>query len=250
MSNNLINKKDIQPIYNKLTNIYNKNLAKEGVKMPPLRVNGGKYNNRALQLVYLWRHFQMPVHRDAIATFVRRFNPGASGDQQPRHLAHDGWDVRLSGRSPDEFRGERVPNGYNVLASTGVKAAYLKNRTKRLGILSATNWKKLQAAYHHQCGVCGEQPGKLEKGHMDPNKRAELKNIIPLCGNCNNWASDRVVLNKRGRVIALASPALVMASSGSVQLEIFEALRAQFGFTLAPDRETRRTFGAHRTKNT
>lgn len=221
---------DIQQIYDSLVKDHKTHLAQYGVKMPRLKTRDG-YNHRALQLVYLRMHFKSLVHKDAISDFVRQFNPGAAGDQQPRHLAYDGWDVRLSGKAKDRFGDHPVPNGFNVLASVEApKAAFLRKRLKRLGRVSAGDWTELQAAYDNRCATCGKScPGKLERGHMDPSEPLEIDNIIPMCGDCNNWAGDKFVFNEDGRIIALASPALVSASASQVQLDIYHLLDHRFG---------------------
>jgi len=63
---------------------------------------------------------------------------------------------------------------------------------------------------------------------MDPAKGSELGNLLPVCGVCNNWASDRVVVGEDGRVTALASPTLVLESSDAVQHDIYLKLKRRF----------------------
>ncbi|UEC01941.1 HNH endonuclease signature motif containing protein [Burkholderia vietnamiensis] len=223
---------DVQHYYGLLVVEHQKHLATHGVKLPPLLdERTEKYNNRALQLVYLRIHLRELVSREDITEFVRLFNPDVSGDQQPRHLAYDGWDVRLAGKAKETFDGNPVPNGFNVLASTEApKPTFLKTNLKRLGKVKASDWVSLQAAYDHKCATCGEpNEGKLEKGHMHPGKPLEMGNIIPMCGKCNNWAGNRLVFDENGRVIALATPDLVSASDDQVQHEIYRMLDARFG---------------------
>ena len=221
---------DIQQIYDSLVKDHKTHLAQYGVKMPPLKKRDG-YNHRALQLVYLRMHLKELVHKDEISRFVRQFSPEAAGDQQPRHLAYAGWDVRLSGKAKEVFDGAPVPNSYNVLASVEApKIAFMMKRLKRLGRVKAGDWVELQAAYDNRCATCGKScPGKLEKGHMDPAEPLEIENIIPMCADCNNWAGDKFVFNENGRIVALASPALVSASANQVQLDIYHLLDQRFG---------------------
>lgn len=222
----------VQKIYDLLVNEHKIHLSQHGVKMPRLKT-GGNFNHRALQLVYLRMHLKSLVHKNAISDFVRQFSPSAAGDQQPRHLAYDGWDVRLSGKARDSHDGIPVPNGYNVLASVEApKVDFITKRLKRRGRVSASGWAALQAVYENKCATCGDFcPGKLEKGHMDPRKPLEIANIIPMCGGCNNAAGDKVVFNEDGRVVALASPALVMASDDQVQYDTYLKLAQRFGNT-------------------
>lgn len=205
------------------------NLREMGVKMPPLRTRAG-FNRRALQLICLRLAYRQLVSKEALAAFVRRFEPDSAGDQQARHLAYDGWDVRCSGKAKDKFDGQLVPNGHHALASVEHPAKkFLANRLKRLGRAAATDWRSLQEAYGHRCATCGTlAEGKLEMGHKDPRGTSELRNIIPVCGRCNNWAGDRFVFDDGGRVIALASPAMALSADEQVQYGIWLALRDRF----------------------
>lgn len=215
--------------YERLAGQHESNLADLGVSLPALQKKNGEYVGSGLQLVYLYLHLGQLCHRDAISEFVRHFSPEASGDQQPRQLKYKGWDIRLGGKSGDKFNGDRVPNGYNVLASVDhASKVFLQNGLKRAGRLSAQTWKELLVAYGYRCAMCNRKSDVLEKGHMDPAKGDELGNLLPVCGTCNNWASDRVVVGEDGRVRALASPTLVLESSDKVQRDIYLALKRRF----------------------
>lgn len=205
------------------------NLADLGVALPALQKKNSEYGNSALQLVYLYLHLGQLCHRDDISAFVREHAPTASGDQQPRQLKYKGWDVRLGGKSGDKYNGARVPNGYNVLASVDhASKVFLQNGLKRAGRFSAKNWKDLLVAYGNRCAMCNRLSDVLEKGHMDPAKGDELGNLVPMCGTCNNWASDRVVVGEDGRVKALASATLVLESADQVQRAIYLQLKRRF----------------------
>lgn len=221
---------DIQQIYDSLVEDHTNNLDKHGVKLPPLKNKNG-YNLRALQLIYLRMNLGVLTSKEDITDFVRRFDKEAASDQQPRHLWGQGWDVRGSGRSKDTFNGKQIPNGFYVLASTThPRTEFLLKRMKRLGVVQATDWASLQDAYDHRCATCGiKAKGRLDKGHMDPRKPLEMGNIIPMCADCNNWALDRLIFDVRGRVVALASPALVEASDTDIQYQILLLLQKRFG---------------------
>lgn len=219
----------LKAAYERLSVEHEANLAELGVALPPLQKKSGEYVNAALQLVYLYTHLGQLCHRDHISAYVRLFAPEASGDQQPRQLKYKGWDVRLGGKSGDKYNRERVPNGYNVLVSVDhASKVFLQNGLKRAGRLSAKNWKELLLAYGNRCAMCNRPNDLLEKGHMDPAKGDELGNLLPMCGTCNNWAGDRVVVGEDGRVKALASATLVLESPDTVQRDIFLKLKRRF----------------------
>lgn len=205
------------------------NLSVHGVALPPLR-HGSGYNLLALQLVLLRMRYRQLVSKEELSIFVRQFAPMAAADQQARHLVGKGWDVRCSGKSKDKFDGKLVPGGFHVLASVEHPAGrFMANRVKRLGRMAATDWASMQEVYGHKCAACGTLArGKLEKGHKDPSLPMELANVIPMCGPCNNWAADRFVFDDQGRMVALASPAIVLASHVDVQYQIFLDLQRRF----------------------
>lgn len=229
MPNDFFSLSDIENTYQTLSTEHASNLSAYGVVLPPLR-SGTGFNRRALQLVFLRLRYRELVSKEELSRFVKQFEPDSAGDQQARHLAYDGWDVRCSGKAKDRFEGQKIPNGHHVLASVEHPAnKFMSQRVKRLGRLAATDWLSLQDAYDHRCASCGKpSKGKLEQGHKDPRLPCELKNIIPMCGPCNNWAGDRFVFDDEGRVVALSSPAVVLASTTEVQYQIFLALRERF----------------------
>ncbi|HHK5646335.1 hypothetical protein [Serratia nevei] len=229
MSNDAFTVADIENMYATLVSEHSDNLESLGVKLPPLHSKGG-FNRRALQLILLRLRYQELVSKIELTDFVKKFEPNSAGDQQARHLAYDGWDVRCSGKSGDKFKGKKIQNGYHVLASVEHPATkFMSQRMKRLGRLAATDWQSLQEAYDHRCATCGKQcKEKLEQGHKNPKLSHELSNIIPMCGPCNNWAGDRFIFNDDGRVVALASPAIVLDSPDDVQYQVFLELRRRF----------------------
>ncbi len=225
----MLDAKALQSTYDKLAAEHDVNLADFGVTLPPLKKRNGEYNNAALQLVYLYENMGQPCSRDDISRFVQKFSPTASGDQQPRQLKYKGWDIRLGGKSGDKHNGERVPNGSNVLACVDhASRSFIQNGLKRTGRLNARTWKEVLDAYCGKCAMCNRKCDVLEKGHMDPSKGSEVGNLLPVCGTCNNWASDRVVVGHDGRITALASATLVLESSDKVQLEIYLKLKRKF----------------------
>lgn len=224
---------DAYATYQQLAKIHDDVLGKKGVILPKFystnSEQGRSINFKALQLIYVYKHIGTLVSKEAVADYVKSIEPTASGDQQVRHLKDQGWDIRTSGKSKGEFNGKRVPNGYYVLASVDhCSESFLLNKAKRMGRIEAKDWTEMKAAYKNHCACCGEESSNLEQGHKDPSLALLLENSIPMCGTCNNWASNNFVFNDRGRVVKLASSKIVMDSDQNVQLAIFYALREKF----------------------
>lgn len=229
MANNLLTLDEITSIYETLTAEHKQNLEEYGVVLPPLTSGKSGMNKRALQLILLRHRYRQPVGKNELADFVKTFDPTASGDQQARHLAYAGWDVRCSGKSGDKFEGKPLKNGDYVLASVEHPSSkFLTARLKRLGRVEAQDWDGLVAAYGGRCATCGRESEKLEKGHKDPRLPAALENIIPMCGECNNHAGDAFVFDDAGRIVGLASPRIVLASDADVRYQIYLKLLAEF----------------------
>jgi hypothetical protein len=221
---------EAQSLYAKLQKFHKVSLSDLGVKLPNLQ-NKNKFNHRALQLVFLYKNLQKQVSKESVAAYVKSIEPAAAGDQQGRHLAYMGWDVRLSGKAKGTVSGEAVKQGHYVLASVdNVAPEFFKKQLKRLGRAAAKDWDQLQAAYDHRCACCGKKcEGKLEKGHKNPLLSQEIENIIPSCSECNNWAGDRFVFDDNGRVIALANASIIDSCEKQVQLAIHHKLKTMFG---------------------
>lgn len=225
---------EARALYAELKRIHACALDEHGVVLPELvkkSADGSTtFAGGALQLIFLYKHLGEQVSREDISDYVRSIEPGLKKDQQARHLADKGWDVKKSGKAKGRFKGDLVKPGHHVLASVDAPATdFMLKRLKRNGRAAAKDWDALQAVYEHRCACCGKlQQGKLEKGHKNPHETPEIQNIIPTCGACNNWAADKFVFDDKGRVIALASPAIVLASAKQVQLTIYHALRKVF----------------------
>lgn len=209
-------------------------LAAHGVLLPP------KETQQAVMLCYLYLKLGRLVSLEQLREYVRTKAPG-SQDLQPRHLKYSGWHLLLSGKSKDLLRadaefedlngevrsrkkGEKLPNGYVMLVSVTDPSPDFVLK-KRRGSIDRGSWEKMLASYDGCCAVCGKKTHALEKGHKDPMKGFELSNVIPMCSECNNWASNDLVFDDNGRVVALASSRLVMASDLSIKVAIFHQLR-------------------------
>ncbi len=217
--------------YEKLKVLHEMNLDSKGVFMPPFWTDeeSKKVNFAALQIIYLYKNLRKLVSRDDIANYVRAIQPDAANDQQPRQLKYKGWDIRLGGKASDEFEGQKVPNGFNVLVSVEhISEYYATQKTKRKVRMEAKDWVGKLIAYENACACCGKTGCKLEQGHKDPRVGLSLENSIPMCSICNNWASDNYIFDDDGKVVGLANSKIVLKSDEKVQYEIFLALREKF----------------------
>ena len=221
---------EIAATYDLLQTEHSRHLLRSGVVLPNLKTAKGTYNCRALQLILLRMNLEELVSREDVSAFVRAWAPNAAADQQSRHLKYAGWDVRLGGKAQDLWLdGTPVPNGYNGLANVLTPHAdFGKAPSKRRARLAPGAWAELLDVYQHRCAVCHEEALLLEKGHKDPSLGDSIGNLIPMCGKCNNWASNNVVLGDDGRVVALANEKLVDRSTEAVQFEIFRFLKRKF----------------------
>lgn len=224
--------KTVDDTYAKIKASHQMHLEDHGVILPELKnEKTGDYNLRALQLVYLAMHLDQQVSKEDIAEFVKIFQPDAAGDQQARHLSYAGWDVRGSGRSKGKHKGTLVAQGHYVLITLEhPNTKFISKALKRQGRAAAKDWSELVAAYGDKCACCGKEqdPDLFEKGHKDPRKGQEIDNLIPQCGDCNVWASDRFIFNDDGRIIGLASHEFVLQSDDDIQRQIWLALKKKF----------------------
>lgn len=192
-------------------------------------------DGRELQLIFLLKHINCLVHKDAVSAFVRKFLPDAAFDQQVRHLGtQSGWYVlNKSHKIPD--KDYNVPSGYNYLVSIDTpNPRIIAIALKRAGRLSARNFEELKMAYGNKCATCGVEEGKkdvrngsiviLEQGHMNPRKPLTLDNTIPQCKYCNSTYADYFQFNEYGRVVAVNNPEILLKSPHDVQDEMIQVL--------------------------
>ena len=220
--------------YEKLEKAHFNHLAKRGVVLP------SKNTQQAVALIYLFQNIARLVALEDLRDFVRSHWRGKSKDLQPRHLKYSGWHILLSGKSGDTLRndtvyddpvsgqqerkaGEKLPNGYLMLVTVSDASPDFMVK-KRRGAIDRTSWETIKLSYQNRCAVCKDKKD-LEKGHKDPTKGLAADNILPMCSDCNNWASSDIVLDDAGRVVALASPRFVEKSELSVKLLILDRLK-------------------------
>lgn len=187
-------------------------LSAQGVKWPSEKAEG-----KIAQLVGLSFFVGRPVNKESLGEFVRELTRG-SHDVQARHLRTEGWCVVGSGRGRSENGslndGTPMPRGtYALLSFTTPCPQFSRDeRLKRQGRAGALDWDELCQVHKGKCAHCGKKTRDTEKGHMDPNKGAGIDNLIPLCSNCNKWASDDVIFGPNGRVEAVLSKRFLKAA--------------------------------------
>jgi hypothetical protein len=202
-------------------------LGDQGVRWPTSRV-------QRAQLVGLYAHFAQPVDKDSLGHFVNAVAGGAL-DTQARHLRPLGWYVVGSGRGTAEER--RLPNGqpmprgtYALVSLVAPSPEFLRSdRLKRTGRAGAQDWADLCQIYRGRCAHCGKESRNPDRGHMDPTKPANLQNLLPLCVECNNWASDDVVFDAQGRVQTVLSSRFLRGADRPTLLKLRAWIDAELG---------------------
>lgn len=180
---------------------YYEKLKKQGVTMPG--------ETLWLGLIRLYIDFGIPVDKDEIARFIQKYysRGKVSGDQQLRHIRRNhGWYVVGSGRGEDNTNhlldGTKMPSStYALLSVVAPHPQFvLTTRLTRNGRLNARDFEELKIVYENMCAICGKRK-TLEQGHMDPRLPLTLQNTIPICIECNNWASQDMGFDENGRII-------------------------------------------------
>ena len=230
---------EIRKTYGLLSDYHARYLEKQGVNLPELNRPDGKFTQVALTLVYLAQGYPdtKTVSKAELTEFVRAFYPQVTDVQQARHLAaQDGWYIRSGSRNDD--RTLDLPPGTYQLVS--LEEAYpgfsARRRTEPAG---SGYWEALKESYGHRCACCGSRAGEphlrwpetvtqLQKGHMDPARPLAPGNVIPQCEPCNQASRDFWVFDDKGRVVAVANPAVIDRSSEEIQRQVYERLSRKF----------------------
>ena len=236
--NTQISREEINGLYNEIKLKWEKNLKRLGVKLPRLK-QGGNFTKSALILIYLYKKIKQPVSKKELTSFIRSFYDNTNDVQQGRHLANVSGFFIISGTRKDVcYRGHELKSGQYMLIN--LKETFPNFRKeKRENNLSEKNWEGLKKHYNFQCVTCGSKEGErnihypssithLQKGHMNPSKSLSLNNIIPQCEKCNRADRNFFIYNKKGRIIALASPKFVLRGSEKLQKQILGILTKKF----------------------
>lgn len=204
---------DIHATYQIIEAYYNKYLKPYGVKHVNLKDKNGNYTKDALVLIYLARNYPntLPVSKNELTFFVRRFYPETPDVQQGRHLGkQNGYNI-LSG-TRGNINSDIQPGYYKLVTLENPYPDY--SPTRRTGIKAST-FDIIKNKYKNKCAVCGSEEGrphnfrtneitKLQMGHMDPSLPLEEGNIIPQCQVCNRPDREKWIYDRFGRVIGVA----------------------------------------------
>lgn len=230
----------IRKTYDLLADYHARYLERQGVKLPELVRPGGEFTQVALTLVYLAQGYPdtKTVTKSELTEFVRIFHPQATDVQQARHLAAQaGWYV-LSGTRNDDRTQDLPPGTYRLVSLTEAYPGFSARR--REDSIGPDDWQRLKESYGNRCASCGSREGEshvywpetltvLQKGHMDPAKPLGPGNVIPQCLQCNQASRGFWVFDGKGRVVAVANPAVIDRSSEDVQRRIYERLYRKYG---------------------
>lgn len=168
-----------------LVEAYEKWLKPYGVRWP----NPGQ----ELGMVLLFLNLGSGVSQDELTAFYRKY--GSEYNKQLRHVAADGWhlasgNVRATRMHHDASIGR---DELKLVSVTSPGPIWLGDkRLTREGRAGASNWDEVLRLFASRgCAVCGQKAAHYDKGHLDPNKPADLSNLVPMCVECNNYAQSR-----------------------------------------------------------
>lgn len=229
-----LSKKGIVETYKMICDYYEKFLKVYGVKLPRLQSKRG-FTRNALALVYLARNYPntAKVTKGELTEFIRSFYPETNDVQQGRHLAmQNGWYIESGTRGNSSLslsKGE-----YQLVSLEKAYPGFIPETR------DVEDWEKIKELFDYRCATCGSKEGefnihykktitRLQKGHIDPNRPLVVGNIIPQCEKCNRPDRNNWVYDKRGRVIKLANPKVIMRSDKKVRWEIYRILYEKFG---------------------
>ncbi|WP_223810458.1 hypothetical protein [Campylobacter sp. LR291e] len=174
-----MSEEEIEKIYRLISEKYESNLKKFGVKKINLKDKNGNYTKDALVLIYLARDYPktQAISKQELTEFVRKFYPNVSDVQQARHLAKQkGYNI-ISGTRGD-INEKIAPASYKLL---NLEYPYPSFKQDRRSGINAKDFEDLKKQYNYRCATCGSienQPHnirnneitKLQAGHMNPSK--------------------------------------------------------------------------------
>ncbi len=237
MIRELLDVKNIQSQFKIVSQYYTKYLSKFGVQLPAL-YRGSSFTKNALTLVYLSYGYPKTksVSKQELTQYISHFHPGTVDVQQGRHLAaQSGWYIISSRRN--DYGSDNMPaNSYKLVS---LEEPYPDFTHERRTISGSYNFIAIKANYKNRCATCGSKEGErgyvwgnvktiLQQGHMDPTKPLSNENTIPQCVSCNQADRNRWVYDKKGRVVAVANPEVILASSADVQRKAYLLLKEKF----------------------
>ncbi|MGI9250080.1 MAG: hypothetical protein ACR2PR_02630 [Pseudohongiellaceae bacterium] len=222
MSNHdLPSKKELQEAWLKVKDIHREYLARHNVNLPDAK----NYweTSKSMWLAVLLHYEGQEVDKNFMMKVAERDRPNHAGDQQVRHLKRDGWEI-------GDIKGKHKLDPYKP------SMEFLNVDRRKSKTLSASTFGEIKEAYGFKCATCGGKEGqpdsrygsekiKLQKAHMNPLDRGDIKgNIIPQCQFCNRAYRGDYVFDDKGRVKSVADVRPVQKADKKVQRMILKWL--------------------------
>lgn len=233
-----IEEPEIQILYDQCKALHEKHLKTSGIKFPELK-NGNGFISKALQIVALYKYQGSLIHKDTIAQWIKKYIPEIGNDVQVRHLSSQNGFNTLNSLEKIPGSNQKVPSGCHVLLDLkNVSPNYQPN--KRIKTLTDSEWEIIKDHNDNKCVSCGAKEGEahpkfpnkitqLQKGHKDPTKPVDKKNVIPQCQVCNQQSKDIFVFDKSNeKIVSIGrgGTRLVYSAEEDVKKEVFENLEA------------------------
>jgi hypothetical protein len=163
-------------------------------------------------MIYLLYNLNNNCKIEYIKKFVKKNGVKLCGSDslQLRHVAR--YYNLLKGYENNPNTNIQVPKSHFCLLDLDKHhPSYIPDRNTSI-LLTEKEWKTMKKDYEYKCATCGNKEGdilrynkykitKLHKGHMNPLKVGNTKNIIPQCEDCNKQYKNKAIFNKQGRVI-------------------------------------------------
>ncbi len=231
-----LSNEEIEKIYNLITDFHKKYLIDFGVSLSRLK-NADSYTKSALVLVYLAQDYPATkiISKAEITEFIRTFYPNTNDVQDARHLGmQKGWYI-ASGTRGNGVEGLHYGD-YQLIT---LEKPHPNFRLHRKVSMGDADWEAIKEKYNYRCVTCGSKEGelnyhypgtitKLTQAHMDPNKELTPDNIIPQCDKCNRPDRNYWIYDRKGRVVKIAHPQVVIKSDKTVRWEIYKVLYEEF----------------------
>lgn len=173
---------------------------------------------------------------------MRQFTPEKPEVQAGRHLGMQMGFYIVSSRRGNTIAENAPPDSYRLLTLEKPHPSFRPRRQEG----NESLLQRLRTIFRERCATCGGMEGdeswrypgvkvKLQVGHRNPHRPANLENAIPQCDQCNRADRGKWIYDKRGRVVgvARADPVIISVKRGwlpeSDLHRIFELIRDRLG---------------------
>jgi hypothetical protein len=178
-------------------------------KIPRLVKQDNKtFTVQGLSLVFFYSQMGKIVDKTDLVRFLKRMHVSTT-DPQPRHLGmQHGFYFLVSGCVHPVTR-RVLKRGQYCLVSLNKPHPARSSTDHRVVTVTTVQFERLKKKNHYRCASCGSMEGfahfknpllktRLEKGHMDPRKKLDLCNCLPMCSMCNSIYRNRAIFAKNG----------------------------------------------------